>query len=293
MKKKIWLIGKNSLLGFDLIKILRKEKIQFIATTKEDLDITCIDKIKSFVKNNKFTHIINCAAYTNVDKAETEISECFFLNCIAPLYIGMVAKQYDVKVIHISTDYIFGTRLPNNNSFDGFTEKDKGSPCNIYGITKLKGEEGLLNIHKKVLIIRTSWLFGSNNKKIDFIQKIVKKIKSEKVLKIVDDQIGSPTYCYDLAKILFLLLDKEGIFHIANKGIASWYDISVKILDSMKEWDENISCNKIIPIKSHEVDSLATRPIYSVLNLSKLKNTLNLDIRHWGEAVREYLNDFK
>ncbi len=291
--KNFWIIGKNSLLGFDLIKVFKKNQIKFIATTKEEVNITNIDKIRWFVEKNQFTHIINCAAYTNVDEAEKEISKCFLINCIAPLYIGIIAKEYDIKVIHISTDYIFGAALPNNNLFDGYTEEDIGSPCNIYGVTKCKGEEVLLSIYDKVLIIRTSWLFGSNIKKIDFIKKVIKKITSEKILKIVDDQIGSPTYCKDLAENILRIVDKKGIFHIANKGMASWYDMAIKILEAMKKSNKNIFCEKIIPIKSTEINSLAIRPTYSVLNLSKLNKTLNIEMRHWKEAVKECVYDFR
>ncbi len=254
-------------------------------TDVEELNICDIDNIRDFISNKNFHFIINCAAYTAVDKAESDKIASLQLNAEAVKKIGIVANEFNIPVIHISTDYVF-----DGNSFKPYTENDYAVPSSYYGQTKLLGEKYLLEEQPNSMIIRTAWLyseFGNN-----FVKTMIKLGKDRDILKVVADQVGSPTYAVDLAKgileIILKIVNKTvnftpGIYHFSNEGVCSWYDFTINIHQLM-----GIDCT-VLPIESKEYPTAAPRPYYSVLNKTKIKTTYKIEIPYWRFSLEKCL----
>ena len=264
-------VGANGQLG-NCIRLFLKDAA--IYTDKEELDITDENAVKEFVKNNNFKCIINCSAYTAVDKAENDIELATKINVDG---VRNLAKT-NIPLIHISTDYVFDGK--NNIPY---VETDKTNPMSIYGKTKLEGEKEVLKYSKSAIIIRTAWLysqFGNN-----FLKTMLRLGKEKESLNVVFDQVGTPTYAIDLAEVIFKILqsgkyeDMKEIYHFSNEGVCSWYDFAVEI---MKE--ANLSC-EVKPIESKDYPTLALRPSFSVLNKGKIKGDFGVEIEHWRMAM--------
>lgn len=277
----ILVTGSNGQLGSEL-KFLSEQynNFNYIFTDLEDLDICNRDKIEEFVLNYKIDCIINCAAYTNVYKAQIEPMLCDIINHIAPINLANVANKYDIWLIHISTDYVFDG-LKNTP----YTEEDYTNPQSVYGQTKLRGENEILKINKKTLIIRTSWLysvFGNN-----FVKNILKGSNTKDKIDVVYDQIGTPTNARDLANAINIMINqglKNGIYHYSNEGVCSWYDFAKSIVDLTEKKCE------VIPIKTKDLqNNTIDRPNYSVLDKSKIKQTYGLKIKHWYESLKDVI----
>lgn len=283
-KIQILVTGANGQLGSEIRAIADKyTSFCFIFTDVDDLDITNIDSLNDFFTKNKIDYIINCAAYTNVDKAESDYENAKKINIDAVNNIRSVAEKFNSKIIHISTDYVFDSSSQNYP----FKETDKTSAKSAYGSTKLKGEEILKNNNS--IIIRTSWLYSSfgNN----FVKTMIKLGKQRDSLFVVFDQVGTPTYAADLAKaILDIIVYSEdnnsfkyGVYHFSNEGVCSWYDFAVEIMKLAK-----INCD-VFPIESKDYPTPAKRPAYSVLNKSKIKKAFDIAIPHWAESLTKCL----
>ena len=280
---KILITGSKGQLGSEIKKLsINFSDISFHFADFEELDITNKNSLDFHFQNNSYDFIINCAAYTAVDKAESESEKALQLNSDAVKYLAEIALEKKIKLIHISTDYVF-----DGTSSVPYSEEDKVCPVSQYGISKLEGEKQIEKSGCEAIIIRTSWLYSSfgNN----FVKTILKYSKQKPELKVVFDQIGTPTYAEDLAlAILKIIVSKKfvsGIFHFSNEGVCSWYDFALEIVKN-----QNINCN-IIPVVSAEYPTPAKRPSYSVLNKSKIKNTFNLIIPHWKESLNKCLNE--
>ncbi|NQU86948.1 MAG: dTDP-4-dehydrorhamnose reductase [Mariniphaga sp.] len=256
-------------------------ELNIIGTDVDSLDITDNKSVEDFFKKIKPGFVINCAAYTAVDKAEDEIEPATLINATAPGIIALACKKYNSKLIQISTDYVF-----NGKGFRPYNEEDPVDPIGVYGKSKYEGEINCLNNNSETVIIRTSWLYSSYGK--NFVKTILKIGKEKDLLKVIFDQVGSPTYAKDLAIVLLKIINQyiksesnftPGIYHYSNEGVSSWYDFSVAILKMA-----NISC-KISPVKSEEFITLAKRPHYSVLDKTKIKTTYNLEIQNWRESL--------
>lgn len=254
----------------------------FFFTDKEELDITNKHAIELTCKKNSITHIINCAAYTAVDKAEDEENIANNLNNQAVANLAEVAKKNSITFIHISTDYIF-----DGTNYKPYVETDKTNPMGVYGKTKLDGEKSLLQISpRNTLIIRTSWVysfFGNN-----FVKTMLRLGKEQKSLNVVFDQIGSPTYAKDLAQtilenLLHVKNKKPQVYNYSNEGVLSWYDFAKEIMKMAK-----LNC-KIVPIETKEYPTPAKRPHFSVLNKNKIKNSLNIKIPYWKDSLDDCL----
>ena len=218
--------------------------------------------------------IVNCAAYTQVDKAESDQVAAQFTNAVAPAILASLCERF----IHFSTDYVF-----NGYGFRPYNEASETNPSSVYGASKLAGESAVMTSNPSSVIIRTSWVYSDigNN----FVKTMLRLGKERKELRVVSDQIGTPTYAYDLAKLVVENgIDgwkfKSGIYHYSNEGVASWYDFAYEIMKIAK-----LSC-KIIPIKSEEYPTSAKRPHYSVLDKTKIKNDLGIEIPHWKESLK-------
>ena len=283
---KLWIIG-HGLLGTALKKLCDNKSIKTVITTRDVVDITHLEQLKKFSQTpaaEGVTHIINCAAYTNVDQAEKEPELAHRVNALGPENIGNVANKIQAKVVHISTDYVFG-----EGGKRPFKELDTCNPVGVYGKTKWEGEVNLLDICPLACIIRSSWLFGRGGK--NFISSLVQRMKSDPMLHIVNDQKGRPTFVQDLAEAILSLLCHGGIYHFSNAGEVSRYEMAQKIHAAIKTLQIPIACTTLIPVSSDTFPTLAKRPSYSVLCTEKITSVLGTPPRHWEEALKEYLRD--
>lgn len=223
--------------------------------------------------------IIHLAAYTDVDGCELNEAKAFAVNAEGTKHVALAASKANTKVVYLSTDYIF-----DGNKREPYLENDPPNPLNVYGRSKLKGENYIQELVEDFLIIRTQWLYGRHGK--NFVDSILRQAREKKVLSIVDDQIGSPTFTVDLAEAISMLIRHkgQGIFHVANSGICSWYTFGQTIL--MLSGMDDV---KVIPLSSKELDRPAVRPSYSVLNCKRLKEEIGFTLRPWSEALRDYL----
>lgn len=258
--------------------------IDFVFTDVDDLDITNQEQLNLFFQSNTFDWCINCAAYTAVDQAEIHSEIANKINSLGAKNLAVACKKNNIKLIHISTDFIF-----DGNSIKPYAEEDKPNPISVYGASKLKGEQEIQSILKEHFIIRTSWLyseFGHN-----FLKTMIRLAKEKNEINVVNDQIGTPTYAKDLAqvilKIINLNLKNYGTYHYSNIGTTNWYEFAVSIF---KFKEVNFKVN---PINTKDYPTLAKRPAYSVLDTSKIKRTLNIQIPNWKDSLKVAISNLK
>lgn len=278
MQKNILVTGSKGQLGRSLSKITKANNAyNFVFIDKEEADITSKEALEALFSQHKFFAVLHFAAYTAVDRAESEPETCELVNHKATEQIAKLCNQHSSKLLYISTDYVFDGTKPSP-----YMPTDKPNPLSVYGTTKLRGEQAVLANCKQSIIIRTSWLyseFGNN-----FV-KTMRCLGSEKdEIGVVFDQVGSPCYATDLAKVVMMLLCKEfngQIFHFSNEGVCSWYDFARKamLLSGLK-------C-KVRPITTTEYPTAATRPQFSLLDKSDIKTFLSIDIPHWEDSLAE------
>ncbi len=277
---KILLTGCNGQLGTEMRLLSEQyEQHQYIFTDVAELDITDLDAIRTLVKQEKIDVIVNCAAYTNVDRAEQDEKTALLLNATAVENIAIAAKENSSKVIHISTDYVF-----DGNHYLPYKETDPTNPQTAYGRTKLEGERLLLKHCPDAIIIRTAWLyspFGNN-----FVKTMLRLGKERTELRVIFDQIGTPTYACDLALAIYEFIGskqwQQGIYHFSNEGVCSWYDFTCEILRQA-----GITTCKVSPIHTNEYPTLTPRPHYSVLDKQKIKDTLGITIPQWQYSLNK------
>jgi dTDP-4-dehydrorhamnose reductase len=283
---KIWLCGADGMLGSHFKRLLKALKIPHIANDYQQIDITQLDDVSDFVRVQKTTHIINCAAYTQVDKAENEQKQAYLVNAVGPHHLGVAARRHGAHVIHFSTDYVF-----DGKGRTPYTEEHSCTPIGAYGMSKLAGEIKLLDEHAHACIIRTSWLYGWPGK--NFVETMLRLMGEREELRVVSDQVGRPTYCQDLALATLKLLNEEGIFHFANTSETSWYQFAKEIHKQAKELGFPLKLKKIDPISTEEYPTPAQRPAYSTLSTKKIEQKLGGSPRSWQEALNEYLTLYK
>jgi len=281
--KKIWLCGSSGMLGSHVKRLLVKRGEDFVATDRDRVDITDMKEVLGFVRSGNITHILNCAAYTNVDQAELEQKAAYLINAVGPHHLGLAGRQYGAKVLHFSTDYVF-----DGKSSDPYEENHACSPLGAYGISKLAGEFKLLDENPHACIIRTSWLFGYPGK--NFVETMLRLMEDQKEVRVVSDQVGRPTYCGDLAEAAFDLLEQEGLFHYANTLETSWYDYAREIHRQAKQMGLPLKVEAIEPISSQEYPTAAKRPVYSTLCTRKVEKVLGRKPRPWQDALSDYLS---
>lgn len=280
----ILVTGANGQLGNEMRIVSRGSKDQYIFTDVAELDITDATAVEKMVIDNKVEVIINCAAYTNVDKAEDDYDLAELLNATAVKNLATAIKRNDGTLIHISTDYVFGGT--KNNTPCG--EDEPANPTGVYGVTKLHGEQAIEDVGCKHLIIRTAWLYSEFGK--NFVKTMLNLTATKPSLNVVFDQVGSPTYAYDLAQAIFTIVEnrkyegKDGIYHYSNEGVCSWYDFTKMIA----EYAGHTVCD-IQPCHSNEFPSKVVRPFYSVLDKTKIKNTFDIRIPYWTDSLKQCL----
>jgi dTDP-4-dehydrorhamnose reductase len=281
--KNILITGANGQLGNEMRVLSAENKeYNYFFTDVAELDICDEQAVMSFVKDHHIHVIVNCAAYTAVDKAEGNLDLCTKLNSDAVGYLAKAAEANEAELIQVSTDYVFdGTNhLP-------YKETDATCPNSVYGVTKLKGEANAMQHCKKAMIIRTAWLystFGNN-----FVKTMIRLGKEREALGVVFDQIGTPTYARDLARAIFAAINKgvvPGIYHFSNEGVCSWYDFTKSI-----HRIAGITACKVSPLHTDEYPAKAPRPNYSVLDKTKIKNTYGIEIPHWEESLKACIDE--
>ena len=282
---RILVTGANGQLGNEMRLMAQNSSYHYIFTDVEELDITDFNAILQTVKEKEIQIIVNCAAYTNVDKAENDFDIANALNNIAVGRLANVAKAQNATLIHISTDYVF-----NGNNHIPYTEDDITDPIGVYGKTKLAGEETIKKVGCNYIILRTAWLYSKwgNN----FVKTMQKLTLEKDSLSVIFDQIGSPTYAKDLAHAISLIIERnmlnqQGIYHYSNEGVCSWFDFAKEICELSGH-----NCN-ITPIHSQEYPSKVTRPHYSVLDKTKFKETFGIPVPYWKDSLKKCINELK
>lgn len=279
---KILLTGSNGQLGYDFKKLFDSLKIEYIATDYQELDITDNESLEYFFAENKdFTHIINCAAYNDVDKAEKD-EKVKLLNTTAPYKLAEFAKKIDAVYVTYSTDFVF-----DGDKRELYTEEDTPNPLSEYGKSKYEGEKSVLKTYDKSFIIRTSWVFGIANN--NFNKQVINWSKSRDTLNIVDDQVSAPTYSADLAEFSWKLIQtkKYGLYHITNNGEASKYDQAKYVLEKIG-WK-----GKLNRAKTKDFNLPAKRPEYSKLSSEKVEELLGEKIPTWQSGIDRFLLEMK
>lgn len=280
----ILVTGAGGQLGNEMQIVARESKDNYIFTDVCEgythLDITSIDDIRRIVKENDIKCIVNCAAWTNVDAAETAGDIVETLNATAPENLARAMKEVGGLLVHVSTDYVFGGDPYNTPC----KEDQKGTPTGVYGQTKLHGEEKIIATGVNHIILRTAWLYSEFGK--NFVKTMLNLTATKPQLKVVFDQCGTPTYALDLAKAINHIVENRlfegnsGIYHFSNEGVCSWYDFTIKIA----RLAGNTECN-IQPCHSNEFPSPVTRPAYSVLDKTKIKETFGINIPYWVDSL--------
>ena len=277
--KRILVTGANGQLGMEMRILGAVAPNEYIFTDVEELDITDKKAVEDFVCQNNIQIIVNCAAYTNVDRAEEDEATAERINAEAVRNLAEAAKMVDGTLFHISTDYVFGG--------EGNTPRTEDMPLDpqgAYGRTKLHGEQAIAEVGCKAIIIRTAWLYSEFGK--NFLLTMLRLTKEKPTINVVFDQVGTPTYAGDLALTIFSIIEgdmyagNEGVYHFSNEGVCSWYDFAQEIATAMGHKE----C-KISPCHSDEFPSKVKRPAYSVLDKSKIKRTFGVEIPHWRESM--------
>ena len=288
--------GANGQLGSEMRLVAAVSKDRYIFTDvvdlpgveTEKLDITNIDAVRAMVKENDVRVIVNCAAYTNVDKAEDDQEFCALLNSKAPENLAVAMKEVDGLLVHVSTDYVFGGDPYNTPC----REDQKGTPTGVYGLTKLQGEQAIEASGCHHVIIRTAWLYSEFGK--NFVKTMLMLTSTKPQLNVVFDQTGTPTYALDLAEAIYDIVENrkyegnDGVYHFSNEGVCSWFDFTKMIA----EYAGNTACD-IRPCHSNEFPSKVTRPAYSVLDKTKIKETFGLSIPYWTDSLKKCIKNLQ
>lgn len=282
---KVLITGSSGQLGQCIKEIcLNETDLEFVFVSRNELDITKQSDVKTFFDKNKFDFVINCAAYTAVDKAESDIENARLVNVLATKYLAQATAKQNIPFIHISTDYVFDGTISKPR-----TEIDEVNPINVYGETKLEGEELALEINPQTIIIRTSWVYSKYGN--NFVKTMLRLFQEKDEINVINDQIGSPTHAIDLAEALIKVITSKklsfGIFNYSNEGSCSWFEFASKI----KEYSD--SKIRIHSISTNAYPTPAKRPNFSLLDKTKIKSAYEIEIPKWNDSLRIMLNSFK
>ena len=282
----IWLIGCKGMLGMEIARQLTENNMEF-AGTGRDVDVTSAQELADFAKGKNISYIINCSAYTAVDKAESDVELAKRLNEAGTRNIATLAKKIHARLIHISTDYVF-----DGKGTEPYTEESPVAPIGVYGKTKAAGEDAVKQILDEYYIIRTAWLYGWTGR--NFVYTMIKAINANSKIKVVNDQKGSPTFAGDLADIIIRIIKKQGVpfgtYHCTDIGEITWWDFANEIKKQGVEFGliENKDCD-IIPCTTEEYPTPAKRPQYSVLNKDKIQKALGITLPLWNDSLSFFL----
>lgn len=284
----ILVTGANGQLGNEMRIVAKNSADNYIFTDVAELDITNAEAVEKIVMDNDVKVIVNCAAYTNVDKAEDDSEFAEILNAKAAENLAVAMKKNDGLLVHVSTDYVFGGTKNNTPC----KEDEPANPTGVYGETKLHGEQAIIASGCRHIIIRTAWLYSEFGK--NFLKTMLNLTATKPLLKVVFDQVGTPTYAYDLALAIFDIVENrkyegyDGVYHYSNEGVCSWFDFTKMIA----EYAGNTQCD-IQPCHSDEFPSKVVRPSYSVLDKTKIKATFGTVVPYWTDSLKVCMNNLK
>jgi dTDP-4-dehydrorhamnose reductase len=288
----VWLIGNKGMFGTELARLFESRSLQYIGTDRE-IDITRREALFPFVKGQRksIDWIINCAAYTAVDRAEDEKDNSRLLNTEGPYNIACIAKETGARLLHISTDYVF-----NGQGNRPYTEEDTADPIGVYGLTKRDGEIKALGENNQTYVIRTAWLYGANGN--NFVHTMLKLMKERDEVKVVNDQWGSPTWTFDLAETVAAFITTVesgknvpyGIYHFTGEGEITWFDFAREIYAQGRALGILTKDCSVKPCTSAEFPARVKRPAYSVLDKTKIKTILNITIPAWDKSLKQFLS---
>ena len=284
----ILVTGANGQLGNEMRIVAKNSADNYIFTDVAELDITNAEAVEKMVMDNDVKVIVNCAAYTNVDKAEDDSEFAEILNAKAAENLAVAMKKNDGLLVHVSTDYVFGGTKNNTPC----KEDEPANPTGVYGVTKLHGEQAIIASGCRHIIIRTAWLYSEFGK--NFLKTMLNLTATKPQLKVVFDQVGTPTYAYDLALAIFDIVENrkyegnDGVYHYSNEGVCSWFDFTKMIA----EYAGNTQCD-ILPCHSDEFPSKVVRPSYSVLDKTKIKATFGTVVPYWTDSLKVCMNNLK
>jgi len=285
--KKVLLIGAKGQVGQEL-QVTLQFLGEVISIGREELDLTNSEKISQLIREIHPDYLVNAAAYTAVDKAETEPDLAYSINAIAPKIMAEAAEKIKAKFLHISTDYVFDGRKNTP-----YLETDLTNPLGVYGQSKLRGEEEIKTVNSQVIILRTAWVYGSYGKS-NFVKTMLRLGKEREELKVVVDQVGSPTWAKDIAAAITQLLinadNPPGIYNFTNSGVASWFDLTKAIFEEAKISGIPLKIQRVIPITTAEYPTPAVRPAYSVLSGQKISQQLGYIPPYWRDSLKAMLN---
>jgi len=283
------------MLGTELSLLLEKNGVPFIGTDRE-VDIADPEALRAFAEKQAFSWIINCAAYTAVDKAEDDVENCRRLNTLGAANIAACAKNIGARLIHISTDYVFdGKGIAEGTGLRTYREDDATAPIGVYGLTKRDGELAVIEKNHRSYIIRTAWLYGKYGN--NFVHTMIRLMNERDEIKVVNDQRGSPTWAFDLASAVLAVIKAVdsgknisfGIYHYTNEGNITWFDFAQEIYRQGRELGRISKDCAVKPCTSAEYPAKVKRPAYSVLDKSKIKSTLGIDIPAWDKSLKDFL----
>lgn len=280
---KILITGCNGQLGNEMQLLAQANgQHEWFFTDVDELDITRVDAVEEFVSKNAIDGIVNCAAYTAVDKAESNEDLCHLLNCVAPGYLAESIERRGGWIVQVSTDYVF-----DGTNHTPYTEDEPTCPNSVYGRTKLAGEQRVMQACSKAMIVRTAWLystFGNN-----FVKTMLRLGREKQELGVIFDQIGTPTYARDLAAAIMTAINKgivPGIYHFTNEGVTSWYDFTKAI-----HRIAGITTCHVCPLHTSEYPTAASRPHYSVLDKTKIKKTYGIEVPYWEDSLEQCIKN--
>lgn len=280
---KFWVVAKQGLAGIEMCKCLERQKAVFVGSSHHEADVMSREALEAFYQKHRPTHIINCSANVNVDKAENEEKQLAYdINVTGTVHLAELAKRHDVRLIHISTDYVFDGEKESE-----YSETDPVNPINEYGKSKCMGEMLMVMLYPKAVSVRTASLYGLA--KEGLVSGIIKALKTQEEVRHISDQISSPTYTYDLCEALFDIRDQSGIFHFTNKGHTSRVGLVEEIKRILEERGVPLKCRRVVGVTRAESKRPAMRPRRSILSNKKIEPFLTHPIRTWQEALRGYI----
>ena len=287
VQKRVLVTGATGQVGSELkdLAMQHESMFQYFFTGSADLDITQLEAVRDFVEQHSIEYIVNCAAYTMVDLCESNVEMCNAVNYLGAENLAKVAAEFNCKLIHVSTDYVF-----DGKASKPYLEDSPVNPLSVYGKAKAKAEEAVLAIAPDSIIIRTAWIYSSY--KVNFVKTMLRLMSERNELKIVSDQHGTPTYARDLAEAIIIILEssedgewRKGIYHFSNLGETTWFGFAEKI----KSLSNIENCN-LLPIETKDYPTAAVRPMYTVLDKTKIQDAFHFTIPQWEESLEKFLN---
>ena len=285
---KVLVTGAQGQLGQDVMQQLQASGYETIGLSREDLDLSLIEAIADKIAAYNADWVVNCAAYTQVDKAEEDTELAFRINRDAAGEIAKGVARTQGKLFHISTDYVF-----DGKKSSPYKEDDDVNPLSVYGRSKLEGENEIKKILPNAIILRTAWVFGEHGN--NFVKTILRLASNKQELRVVNDQVGSPTWTIDIAKAISVLInnDEQGTYHFTSEGEVSWYDVACEVISLARQLKYKVVTENILPISTDEYPVSATRPAYSVLSDEKIKEVIGIEIPVWKESLYSMMQLYK